>query len=164
MRNNCPRRVPHILENHTFTYVLSANEVMDKLEIEFSKGDYDISRLQVYTMDSDHLQRDDITLPSMTEGGKKDGKTVFAGSVEMENDGYFITSYPYRKGYQVFVDGKKASYEKVNAAFVGFPVSAGGHEIEIHYYAPGFKAGLAISILSMVVLCLIILKERKKAI
>ena len=165
MRNNLSAEsAPYPNENHTFTYVLSANEVMDKLEIEFSKGDYDISRLQVYTMDSDHLQRDDITLPSMTEGGKKDGKTVFAGSVEMENDGYFITSYPYRKGYQVFVDGKKASYEKVNAAFVGFPVSAGGHEIEIHYYAPGFKAGLAISILSMVVLCLIILKERKKAI
>ena len=83
--------------------------------------------------------------------------------------GFRAVSYTHldvykRQGYQVFVDGKKASYEKVNAAFVGFPVSAGGHEIEIHYYAPGFKAGLAISILSMVVLCLIILKERKKAI
>ncbi len=64
MRNNICRgeSAPYPNENHTFTYVLSANEVMDKLEIEFSKGDYDISRLQVYTMDSDHLQRDDITL------------------------------------------------------------------------------------------------------
>ena len=39
MRNNLSAEsAPYPNENHTFTYVLSANEVMDKLEIEFSKG------------------------------------------------------------------------------------------------------------------------------
>ena len=115
-------------------------------------------------MEAGNLRHEDISIPAMTKGAEQDGKTVFSGSLEMKKAGYFITSYPYRKGYQITVDGKEVNYEKVNTAFIGFPISAGGHQIEICYYAPGFKAGLAVSILSLLVLGLIILRERKKAI
>lgn len=164
MRNNLSAEsAPYPNENHTFTYVLPAEENMEELELELSKGNYNISSLQIYTMDVQYLQHDGISLPSLAQEGERDGKTVFKGDIDMNKDGYFITSYPYRKGYQVFVDGKEVNYEKVNTAFVGFPLSKGNHQIEINYFAPGFKAGLAISILSLLILCFITFRERKKA-
>ena len=164
MRNNLSAEsAPYPNENHTFTYVLPAEENMEELELELSKGNYNISGLQIYTMDVQYLQHDGISLPSLAQEGERDGKTVFKGDIDMNKDGYFITSYPYRKGYQVFVDGKEVNYEKVNTAFVGFPLSKGNYQIEINYFAPGFKAGLAISILSLLILCFITFRERKKA-
>ena len=43
------------------------------------------------------------------------------------------------------VDGVKTDAEKVNTAFVGFPLESGEHRIQIDYRAPGFKAGSAAS-------------------
>lgn len=165
MRNNLSAKsAPYPNGNHVFTYVLPPAADLDELEMEFSKGDYDISKLKVYTMETGDLHHEDISIPEITKGIKQDGKTMFSGSLEMKKEGYFITSYPYRKGYQITVDGREVNYEKVNTAFIGFPISAGSHQIKICYYAPGFKAGLAVSILSLLVLGLIILRERKKAI
>ncbi len=165
MRNNLSgRSAPYPNGNHTFTYVLDTGDGLEQLEMEFSKGDYRISSLKVYTLDRQYLRHEDIAMPVIAEDARRDGQTVFDGGIEMEKDGYFITSYPYRKGYQILVDGKEVNYEMVNTAFAGFPLGAGAHKIEICYTAPGFQAGLAISILSLLILCFITWKERKKGI
>lgn len=107
------------------------------------------------------MKHEGISVPE-TEAIEKDGKTVFSGSIEMQENGYFITSYPYRQGYRVLVDGKETEPEKVNTAFLGFPLTAGNHSIEIIYIAPGFQTGLTISGLSLLGLALLIIIERKK--
>ena len=38
----------------------------------------------------------------------------------MEESGYFVTSFPYKEGYEITVDGKNVQAEKVNCAFIGF--------------------------------------------
>ena len=58
---------------------------------------------------------------------------------------YFITTIPYDSHFEVLVDGKNVSYEKVNTAFLGFPLKQGKHKIEISYHAPGAAAGKLLS-------------------
>ena len=84
----------------------------------------------------------------------------------MKQDGYFVTSYPYKKGFQILVDGKAQKAEKVNTAFVGFPLEKGKHSIQISYKAPGFAAGAALSAAAMAMLLLsqiiVFLRKRKR--
>ncbi|MEF9922773.1 MAG: YfhO family protein, partial [Anaerovoracaceae bacterium] len=88
--------------------------------------------------------------------------TVFDGTIAMEQSGYFVTSYPYAKGYTAVVDGVKQKIEKVNTCFIGFPLEAGQHKIEITFKAPGYKIAMAISIVSLILLIFLVLRERKK--
>ena len=67
----------------------------------------------------------------------------------MKKEGYLITSIPYEKNFEVRVDGKKVTYEKVNTEFLGFPIEQGTHDIEIVYHAPGVMAGKILTILGV---------------
>ena len=78
----------------------------------------------------------------------------------MEQDGYFVTSMPYKEGYRAEVDGNEVKVEKVNTTFAGFPLEAGEHDIEITYCAPGFWAGTAISLLSFGIAIIVNKKEK----
>ena len=148
MKNNLSSRsAPYPNRNNEFTYVLSADEPLDELEVLCEKGRFTISSLQVYAAELPK-ERTDVAA-AVSDGSRADGTTMFSGSVRMKQDGYFITSFPYRKGYEIWVDGERTEGEKVNTAFVGFPLKQGSHEIRIAYEAPGFAAGLAVSAVSL---------------
>ena len=117
---------------------------LDKLQVLCAKGEYTVSQLKIFTAELPDLSRRNIAVPRLDEEGQ-DRDTMFKGAVQMREDGYFITSFPYRKGYEIRVDGVKTDAEKVNTAFVGFPLESGEHRIQIDYRAPGFKAGSAAS-------------------
>ena len=138
------QKAPYPNNNYTFTYILTAEEDGGGIESILTEGDYEIENLRVYTMDMPAAQ---IIMPVSYSDLKKN--TVFEGIIDMEESGYFVTSFPYKEGYEITVDGKNVQAEKVNCAFIGFSLGEGSHEIEITYTAPGFKAGLAISIVSI---------------
>ena len=128
-------------------------------------GDYRITDLEVYALDKKYLEREDI-VPAhsvKTDGTERRQQETFLGSsgvyhgtIDMETDGYFVTSYPYREGYEILVDGREMQPQRVNTCFVGFPVKEGEHEIEIRYQAPGFFAGCLISLVSGVLFLTVI--------
>ncbi len=120
---------------------------MDTLSVEATAGDYTLENVQAWTLPRAAIRREAIVVPQNSALGT-DGKMVFCGELAMPEDGWLITSYPYRDGYTVLVDGKAREMKKVNTAFIGLPLEAGSHEIEIRYTAPGFRAGLWISLLS----------------
>ena len=138
------QKAPYPNNNYTFTYILTAEEDGGGIKSILTEGDYEIENLRVYTMDMPAAQ---IIMPVSYSDLKKN--TVFEGIIDMEESGYFVTSFPYKEGYEITVDGKNVQAEKVNCAFIGFSLGEGSHEIEITYTAPGFKAGLAISIVSI---------------
>ena len=84
----------------------------------------------------------------------------------MKEDGYFITSYPYKEGWDVTVDGISVKAERVNTAFTGFPLEKGRHSIEIVFKAPGFDTGIRISMTAFAALTALMiieyLRERKR--
>lgn len=72
-----------------------------------------------------------------------------------------MTSYPWREGYEILVDGVSVEPQKVNTAFVGFPLSGGSHEIAIAYTAPGYRIGLLGTVLGAAAFVLLLLWERR---
>ena len=70
----------------------------------------------------------------------------------MEKDGYFISTLPYDKNFDIQVDGEDVASEKVNTAFLGCKLSEGQHTIQISYHAPGLAAGKRLSIIGFLLL------------
>lgn len=155
------KEAPYPNHNHEFTYVLPVEAFLDELCVELSEGRYTVDNLKIYTADYKELVHSKVVEPVVKEDSPGNCN-VFEGEITMEEAGYFVTSYPYRKGYQVKLDGVFVSPEKVNTAFLGFPVDEGTHQIEISYEAPGYKEGCVVSIISCIILGILIMIERKE--
>ena len=107
--------------------------------------------------------RGEVWEPSTHAGDPGRGQ-VFSGGIDMKKDGYFATSYPYRKGYEIQVDGKAAGASeimKIDDTFLGVRLEEGKHEIEICFMPPGYRTGLAVSAISLLIL--LVLSAWRKA-
>lgn len=146
MRNKLsPDNAPYPNKNDVFTYVLSSDLEIHTLKCRFSAGDYRLRNMTVKTVKLPSIENENITEARMSPEYTFDGRTVFRGSVNMKREGYFVTSWPYKDGYEINVDGKKEAAKKINRAFLGVPLEQGRHTINIKYTAPGFPAGVVIS-------------------
>ena len=134
--------------NTTFNYVISG-DTSNKVEVSFFKGIYKIENLKIYYMDYNDIKNINDKVTEVNISDKTKGDKIYA-SVETEKDGYFVTTLPYDKGFNIKVDGKKIDYEKVNTAYLGFKLSKGKHNIIIEYKAPFKTLGLIISIIGIV--------------
>ena len=118
------------------------------LEITFGKGCYAIRNVQWHLYDKDLRDAGSYT-PLRTKTADSTADTsdsvLVSGTIEAENSGYLATSIPAQNGLEILVDGKPADSATVNCAFAGIRLEKGSHEIEIHFTAPGKKAGCIIS-------------------
>ena len=130
--------------NKHFTYILSKKE-LKQFDVILSKGKYKISNIRVYTCDMGVFDR------SVTEVKSLKTTSIFKGEVTTSKEGYLVTSYPYEKGYEIYIDGKKQNVEIVNKAFVGCKIKKGSHIITIQFHAPFKNIGLCISMLSIMI-------------
>jgi len=147
---------PYPNGNDTFTYILESGKDLKQLEVTASKGNYRLEDMECYFLLKEHIKHKNVTMVTQIEDTesaeqKQEGKlrglaNVFKGGITMEQDGYFVTSFPYRRGYRITVDGRTVNPEIVNTTFLGFPIGKGTHRIEIHYTAPGYRLGLFISL------------------
>lgn len=85
------------------------------------------------------------------------------GDIQVSGSGkYVFTSIPYDKGWDVMVDGRSISYEKVQMGFIGFQVESGSHHVTFVYHLPGLAAGAGVSALSISLVLLACLLQRHK--
>lgn len=149
---------PYPNQNKKFTYLLSVGADTEKLEVWMSSGNYSIDNMAVYTADEKLLKDREIIkvkkqiISKKGRGGSKNYKknNVYSGEIEMPTDGYFMTTFPYRSGYQIQVDGENINPQKINTIFVGIPIKKGSHEICINFTAPGYRLGTVISIVAWI--------------
>lgn len=141
-------------KNNHFTYVLSKKK-LDALKITYSKGNYEISNIRIYTCDMDAFSR------KVTGVKLEKSKDVLKGKV-MCTSGYLVTSIPYEKGYELYIDGKLQKIEIVNKAFIGSKISKGKHTIVLKYSVPGQDVGIAVSVVSILMGGYYIWKKSKK--
>lgn len=144
--------------NHDFVYMLSNNQGVEELNITLPKGNYVLSDISVHALNPTDIGQD-IQPLKVQKNSKHD---VLKGKISWEQDGYFITSLPYQKGYSAYVDNKKVDIEVVNTAFVGFPLEKGEHQITIEFHAPGKQLGLYITSGSILIVAGIMMQERGK--
>ena len=152
-------------DNTTFTYVVGLDKGSRKVDLVFGKGDYEISAVRCFLGDGRVLKDAALTKRPLyqaefhadrtrTKGGQ------IQGTVHAPKNGRLITSIPYDSHFEIRVNGKKVPGEKVNTAFLGFPVEKGTSYITIRYHAPGAMTGRIVSGAGMV-FCLFFLYIQK---
>lgn len=126
---------PYPNGNDCFHYQFSTDSEtgIDRLDITFSKGHYELAGFQWHLYDQTLLQRQNITPISRS------------GTINAETDGYLVTSIPLQKGLKIFVDGKTEELIEVNTAFAGVRLEAGLHTVDFRFIPPGKTAGCIIS-------------------
>ena len=132
--------------NTTFTYVMKLSADQKKVNVTLGKGTYRICNLKSYVSDTTVLEDDSLYQSTFTPDWNATKGNQISGSIEMEQDGYLITSIPYDSHLEIKVDGREVVTEKVNTAFVGCRMVSGEHWVTITYHAPGLSAGKWISL------------------
>ena len=141
--------------NYTFDYTLNGNN----LDISFSKGTHYIKKIELYSLDYfefiNSLDYDEFKVEKVS------GDSL-SGNIDVSNSGYFHLSIPYDKGFKIYLDGEVIDYEKVNEAFIGFPISKGKHKIMIEFEAPNSFLGKVFSLSGIIIFIGILIYQRKK--
>ncbi|MBQ6874071.1 MAG: YfhO family protein [Clostridia bacterium] len=81
--------------------------------------------------------------------------TLIEGTVSCSSTKLFMTTIPYDSGWEITVDGKKvpeSNKVKIGDAFLGFYIAAGEHSISMKYTPTGLVAGIAISVVTLLIL------------
>ncbi|MEF2782452.1 MAG: YfhO family protein [Clostridium sp.] len=150
-----------IYSNHkeNLRYVLSADKTWDTLTLTIQNAEFDILDSKGYVMKED-VFKDRVESVTAMEIDKFTDNAII-GTIHAKSEGYVTTSIPYQDGFQCFIDDKKVEYEKVNEAFIGFPIEKGTHKILLEYHMPGKNLGILISVVCLI-LSLILYKIQKK--
>lgn len=153
--------------NTTFTYVMTLPTDQTNLRFTFGKGEYELTGVQCYVGSvsayTEEMEADQDLYQSAFQVDREQTKgNTIAGSIDVQKTGYFITSIPYDKNFTIYVDGKQAVPEKVNTAFLGFPIEAGKHKVMIIYHASGVAAGKFLSLAGLVMMAVILGLEKRR--
>lgn len=78
------------------------------------------------------------------------GDSCLKGTINVQEDGVFVTSVPYEAGWKLKVDGHTREInELIGGAWMSTSLSAGEHQIELSFRPPGLIAGLLITLASI---------------
>lgn len=151
-------------DNTSFEYFISSAEEIRELTVEIAPGYGEVGEPEYYLMDYAALAERTDSVDAMDIDRKATGKsTVIKGRLNAAKDEICQLSIPYDAGFTVLVDGKETEYSKVDTAFVGFPVTAGEHEITITFHAPLSAAGKGISLVCILLfIALMVLPSKMK--
>lgn len=149
--------------NNTFEYVLSSNEPLKTINIEFTNDKFDISDLEFYTIDYNTIKNLNTNIDELVIDQEKLTDSYISGTINVQNDGYLKITLPYeKKGYKIYIDGEKADLVKTDTAFIGAKITQGTHKVEITYNPPLFKTGKYLSLLGLVLFIPIIFYNKYK--
>lgn len=78
------------------------------------------------------------------------GDSCLKGTINVQEDGVFVTSVPYEAGWKLKVDGHTREInELIGGSWISTSLSAGEHQIELSFRPPGLIAGLLITLASI---------------
>jgi uncharacterized membrane protein YfhO len=93
---------------------------------------------------------------------RKHSNDYIAGDIVLDKNKLLFLSIPYDKGWQAKVDGKAADIEKINIGFMGLLLNRGFHSIELQYVPPFLITGVAVSLLSLIILIVVVALSLRK--
>lgn len=146
--------------NTSFDYVVSSNDNLEELNISFYQGVYKISNIEIYAIEKSFFDNNN-TIPIEIDFDKTKGD-VIEGNINVLEDGYFVFTLPYDKGYTAYVDDKEVDIEQVSNGFIGFKINRGNHKIRLTFEAPFTKVGMIFTFIGFIVLVLLNNYEHKK--
>lgn len=163
IRNNlCAENHLYYNGNTTFTYVMKPSKQQKSMDLVLKAGAYDISNIRSFLGDAAVLTEDSLYQSEFVPDWNATKGNKICGKLEVKQDGSLITSIPFDRGFEVWIDGTETETKTVNTAFLGADISSGEHEITIVYHAPGAFLGKVISVAGM--LMLLVVKALEKGV
>lgn len=95
-------------------------------------------------------------LTGVTAAGNRLG-----GTIDAKRDGMLLLTVPFDPGWSIRVDGDPVEPVRIGGALTGVPLTKGEHTLEMRYTPPGFRAGLALSLMSLALALFWLLWERR---
>ncbi|MDO4863977.1 MAG: YfhO family protein [Ruminococcus sp.] len=150
--------------NNLFEYVIS--DLSDTLTVELTGRELALSELTAYTLEPSFLDSLTYGLTAFEPDMSRTRGDAIYGRITASADGFADTSFVWHEGYTVLVDSEEVAPIKTDTAFLGFPISAGSHEVEIRFTAPLLGLGKLASaagliLMSLAALCDIILSNKR---
>ena len=121
-----------------------------------------MSKAAVFSLDSSALA--DWTAQVQKQGAKAieiHGSTITM-QVEAEAGQKLLTTIPFDKGWKAEIDGNTVPIEVFQNTFIELPLTAGTHEITLHFWPRGLTLGLAVSAAGALMAFVGLLHTRKK--
>lgn len=86
----------------------------------------------------------------------------FQGRVQATKDKEVLfTTIPNEKGWEAYVDGEKTEIHSIKDSLIYLELEEGEHEVEFQYTPPGLPLGILISFVSILILIVCFIVERK---
>lgn len=134
-------------------------------QVKFSfavKGDYTLDDLEIYYVPMENYvsrieERNAEPLENVAIG-----TNAVTGDITVSSDKILVFSIPYSKGFTAYVDGEKTELFKANTAYMGLYLKKGYHGIRLVYETPGLKAGIGISVASLLVFLVLLAWQCRK--
>ena len=149
--------------NTTFTYAVPLKENQKKITVTFGKGKYEIGNVKCYAGTPDAKEREALYQSAFQMDKKGTKGNVVAGKIHVGRAGYFVTTIPYDRNFEIRVNGKGVESERVNTAFLGFQIGEGEKDIAIIYHAPGVHAGKWMSVAGVLLFFLLLFSPLTRA-
>ena len=163
------------LPDNNFTYLTDLNGALKIYKNENYRGFGYCSDVVGYTESVNDIQTlsrgiyiDDSTFDiQQYQNGESTSLTITAkatnyisATISLDHDNILFFSIPCRKGWKVFVDGIQTEAVSVNGGFLGLPLTAGNHAIELDYVTPGLKVGIGMSAAGVLILIVLTMLDR----
>ncbi|MBP3339992.1 MAG: YfhO family protein [Lachnospiraceae bacterium] len=142
--------------------IVHIGHVPANTEVTVTTSDTDVSSLQLYAYAFNQDVFDNVFNSLNDEGLEIESydDTYIKGSITAKEDGTMLTSIIYDKGWSVYIDGEKTEIGSFNEALLTVNVPEGTHTIEFKYTPNGLYLGLAITIVSIILIFAIYIIER----
>lgn len=126
------------------------------------EGEMKLEDIEVFAMPmDDYIDRVESLREEPLENIIIDDNTI-KGDLSLSKDKILCLSVPYNRGWTAYVDGKRQEILNVNYAFMGLSLKEGSHKIEFRYSTPGLGIGVLLFGLSVCILVVIRIIEKKK--
>lgn len=126
------------------------------------EGNYTCDNIKLLAVPMDKYEKN-IEKLKQTEFEMQDvGNDYIKGNINNDKKGILQISTSYSTGWKAYVDGQETEVINVNTGFIGIELEQGEHEIYFKYTTPWLKIGTIISILGILGLIIIIIKQRKR--
>lgn len=117
---------------------------------EYSIGK-DSAGIKPMIFNSTALASDSAARRTVSAHSFKTDSNGFTAHISMDRDNLVFFSVPYHEGWTARVNGQEAEIYRVNKGFMAVVAPEGVCEITFEFETPGLKAGLAVTLLTVVV-------------
>lgn len=121
-------------------------DAIDTAKMTFKKeGQLSYDEICIYSQPMEHYAANiNLLKENVLEDAKAEKNTV-TGHISLDRDKMLCITLPYQAGWTAYVDGEKTTIQRINYQYMGLNLTAGEHEIVLHYQLNGIKYAFLIT-------------------